>query len=229
MGKATQAQLVALGHECVGEIGPDQKICTESLSNADIVIEATVPEACVKNVENIITEGKPVLIITTGWYEHLEDVKNLIEKYGGKAMYASNFSIGVNLYFQMVEKAAQLMNGFEDYDVWATELHHKFKADSPSGTAKTLEDILLKNLDRKTEVVEESLQRQIQPHELHFSSTRGGVTNFSHTIGFDSASDVIELKHSARNRDGYASGAARSAAWLVDQKPGFYTMTDFLS
>ena len=169
------------------------------------------------------------MIITTGWYEHLEAVKKQVEDAGVKAMYASNFSIGVNLYFQMIEKAAQLMNSQEDYDVWATELHHNQKADSPSGTAKTLEDILLKNLDRKTEVVEDALQRQIQPHELHFSSTRGGVTNFAHTIGFDSPSDVIEIKHSARNRDGYASGAARAAAWLVAQKPGFYTMKDFLA
>ena len=92
-----------------------------------------------------------------------------------------------------------------------------------------LEDILIKNIVRKTEIVEEKLDRKIEDNEIHFSSTRGGVVNFAHTIGFDSPSDCIEIKHSARNRDGYALGAIKASEWLVKKKPGFYTMDDYLA
>ena len=142
-------------------------------------------------------------------------------------LYSSNFSIGVNLYFKMVEAAAKLVNKFDEYDVWGHEIHHCNKVDSPSGTAKTLEKILLESIQRKTSVVEDKLDRRRGPSEIHFSSVRGGLVNFGHTIGFDSAADRILITHEARCRDGYALGAVKAAEWLVGKK-GFLGMEDFL-
>ena len=109
----------------------------------------------------------------------------------------------MNMYFKIVEAAAKLVNKFDEYDVWGHEIHHYNKADSPSGTAKTLEKILLENIERKTAVVEDKLDRKPEPNELHFSSLRAGAVNFAHTIGFDSAADKILITHEARSRDGY--------------------------
>lgn len=142
-------------------------------------------------------------------------------------MWSANFSIGVNVYFDIVAKAAELINKYDEYDVWGTELHHYNKADSPSGTAKELAKILLENIDKKTSVVYDKLDRKINPNEIHFSSTRGGIVNFSHTIGFDSSSDTIVLTHSARDRGGYALGAVKVAEWL-DGKKGLFNMNNFL-
>jgi 4-hydroxy-tetrahydrodipicolinate reductase len=168
-------------------------------------------------------------MISTGWYDQIDVVKAMVKKSGRRFMFSSNYSIGVNVYFKIIEAASKLINKAEEYDVWATEIHHKNKVDSPSGTAKTLEDILLKNIDRKTTVVEDALQRKIADHELHFSSTRGGLINFGHTIAFDSAADYIKIEHTARSRDGYALGAVKCAEWLSQQTPDFYTMDDYLN
>jgi 4-hydroxy-tetrahydrodipicolinate reductase len=132
------------------------------------------------------------------------------------------------LYFRIIEQAAKLINQADEYDVWGHEIHHKNKIDSPSGTAKTLEEILIKNIVHKTSIVEEKLDRKIKDNEIHFSSTRGGLSNFAHTIGFDSEADCIEIKHFARNRNGYALGAIKCAEWLEKQPVGFYTMDDYL-
>jgi 4-hydroxy-tetrahydrodipicolinate reductase len=176
----------------------------------------------------LLPTGIPLVMGTTGWYEHLNTVREKVLTSGGTLLWSSNFSIGVNLYFKLVQRAAELMNHFDEYDVWGTELHHKNKADSPSGTAKTLEHILLEKLDRKTAVIEDRLNRRIEPHEIHFSSTRGGPVNFSHTIGFDSEADTVTLTHSARNRDGYVLGALQAAEWLQGKK-GFFGMEDFIA
>lgn len=198
------------------------------LAITDLVVECSTPASFMANYESICQSGKDVLIVTTGWYDQIDKVQAMAQQANIRVLWSSNFSIGVNLYFHMVEQAAKLVNQIEEYDVWATEIHHKNKVDSPSGTAKTLSDILLKNIDRKTAVVEDALQRKIADNEFHFSSTRGGIVNFGHTIGFDSAADVIEIKHTARNRDGYALGAIKAAEWLTQQAVGFYNMDDFL-
>ena len=121
-----------------------------------------------------------------------------------------------------------MIDKFDEYDVWGHEIHHYNKADSPSGTAKILEKILLDNIERKTSVVEDKLDRRREPNEIHFSSVRGGPVNFGHTIGFDSAADRILITHEARNRDGYALGAVKAAEWLIGKK-GFFSMGDFLT
>lgn len=229
MGQAVAVQAADRGHDVSTVIESQTTITPECLSGVDIAIECTVPSAFWENIKQLCALKQDTLIVTTGWYEALESLQTLVEKSGNRVMWSSNYSIGVNVYFRIIEAAAKLIDKVEEYDVWATEIHHKNKIDSPSGTAKTLEEILLKNIDRKTAVVEDALQRKIEDHELHFSSTRGGLVNFAHTVGFDSVADCIELKHWARNRDGYALGAVKCAEWLKQQTPGLYTMEDYLT
>lgn len=196
--------------------------------DSDVIIECTSPESFLEHFEDLCALQKDIVIVTTGWYEQMDRVRNIVIDADIRVMWSSNFSIGVQLYFKMIQAAAKMINNYEDYDIWATELHHKKKVDAPSGTAKVLGDILIENIDRKSNIIEETLHRSIEEDEIHFSSTRGGVVNFAHTIGFDSAEDVIEIKHTARNRNGYALGVIKAAEWLRKQAPGFYGMDDFM-
>lgn len=225
MSKAVQQQAQARNHLISSIAGRGD---AWQFQQADIVIECTTPDSVMANIEALCKLGKDLVIVTTGWYEQIEAVRQMQQQANNRILWSSNFSIGVHLYFRMVQAAAKLINQVEEYDVWGHEIHHRNKVDSPSGTAKTLEQILLQAIDRKTAVVEDALQRKIEAHELHFSSTRGGLVNFGHTIGFDSAADCIEIKHTARNRDGYALGTVKAAEWLANQASGFYSMDDFL-
>ncbi len=203
------------------------------LSGSDVVIDFSQGDAVLEHVKICKEAGVNLVVGTTGWYGKLEEVKKII--IGDKRvddgdigfLWSSNFSIGVNLYFKIVAEAARLINKFDEYDVWGHEIHHCNKVDSPSGTAKVLEKILLENIARKTAVMEDKLNRKREPNEIHFSSVRGGMVNFGHTIGFDSAADKILITHEARCRDGYALGAVKAAEWLVGKK-GFFGMEDFL-
>ena len=197
------------------------------LSGVDMVIDFSSATAVLNNVKTCVEAEVNLVVGTTGWGEQREEVRRLVENSSIGFLWSSNFSIGVNLYFKLMERAAELMNRFDEYDVWGHEIHHCNKADSPSGTAKTLGEILIKAMDRKTVMVDEKLNRRREPHEIHFSSVRGGLVNFGHTVGFDSAADTITLSHSARNRDGYALGAIKAAEWLKGKR-GFFGMEDFL-
>lgn len=198
-----------------------------NLENIDMAIDFSSPTGVINNI-NVLVEKKIATIVgTTGWYEHLPRFKKQILEKDMGFLWSANFSIGVNIYYRVVAEAARLINNFPEYDIWGHELHHNQKTDSPSGTAKKLEEILLKNIKRKTKIVEDKLNRKIEPEEIHFSSTRGGSVNFSHTIGLDSTADTITIAHTARDRSGYALGAIRAAEWLYG-KHGFYSMEDFM-
>lgn len=226
MGQAMQRLAEERGHTLVSVVDQHDEW---KFDTADVVFEATAPQSCFQNIQKLCELKNNIIVVTTGWYDQLESVRNLVQVSGNRVLWSSNFSIGVHLYFRMLREAARLINTIDEYDVWATEIHHRHKVDSPSGTAKTMETILLEEIDRKTAIVEDRLNRKIEPHEIHFSSTRGGDVNFGHVVGFDSAADVITLQHTARNRNGYALGAIRAGEWLVQQSPGLYTMDDFLS
>jgi 4-hydroxy-tetrahydrodipicolinate reductase len=143
-------------------------------------------------------------------------------------VYASNFSIGINIFSNIVEHASKIIDKFGDYDIYGYELHHNQKADSPSGTAKTLAEILTNCIKRKNKVIFEKIDRKIQPNEIHFASVRSGSIPGTHVVGFDSLSDTIELKHIARNREGFALGALMAAGWIKNRK-GFYSIKDRLN
>jgi len=193
--------------------------------NVDVVIHF----ATAKNILNDLTPWaeaqKPIVIGTTGWKDQLPNVEALVKKNQIGVLYASNFSLGVNIFFQLVKTAAQLMDKFEEYDAFIQEIHHKEKIDSPSGTALTMGQIVLEHLVRKKELLNETSHTKIRPEQLHISSTRSGTVIGTHTLAFDSAADAIELKHTAKNRSGLALGALFAAEWIRGKK-GLFTMDD---
>lgn len=232
MGKAVERAALARGHTIVSTIDTAatgaRPLSAESLKGADVAIDFSNKDAVMDVARACIEADVPLVEGTTGWHDTVGEMKTLVE--GAKNfgyLWSSNFSIGVQLYLKIVAHAAQLMDKADEYDVWGHEIHHAGKADSPSGTAKSLEKILLDAISRKTSVVEDKLDRKREDSEIHFSSVRGGPVNFGHTIGFDSAADRILLTHEARSRDGYALGAVKAAEWLSGKK-GFYSMEDFM-
>jgi 4-hydroxy-tetrahydrodipicolinate reductase len=200
----------------------------DDLSNTDVLIDFSWPDAVRENIETAARAQLNLVEGTTGWYSSLDEAKQLVQESGIGFIYASNFSLGVNLFFKIVEHAGALFNLFSDYDLFVHEIHHHQKLDSPSGTALTLGQILTRTVKRKTEILTERASRKIGPSQLHISSTRVGSVPGTHIVGFDSAADTIELIHSARNRVGFAMGALAAAEWLLGKR-GFFTMDDFLS
>ncbi len=204
-----------------------REINEESMKNVDVCIDFTNPSAVVSNIEKISKFNKNVVVGTTGWYDNINEIKYIVKKNNIGFIYASNFSIGVNIFLKIIKNAAKIINKIEDYDIYGYELHHNKKIDSPSGTAKTIGDILIKQIDRKDKLLFEKIDRKIEPNELHFASVRAGSIPGTHVVGFDSSADTIELKHEARNREGFAIGAIMAAQW-INGKKGFYNINDIL-
>jgi 4-hydroxy-tetrahydrodipicolinate reductase len=203
------------------------QINMESLKNVDICIDFSMPDVVIGNIEKISKFGVNIVEGTTGWYNDLDKVKKIVNDSSIGFIYSSNFSIGVNIFFRILEKTCEMIDKIEEYDILCYELHHKRKMDSPSGTAKTIGDIILKNIDRKSKIVYNKLDRKIMPDELHIGSVRGGYIPGTHVVDFDSEADTIELKHTARSRKGFAIGAVLAAKWLKDKK-GFFNIDDFM-
>ena len=228
MGREIERISAAKGITVVSRIDKQQKdadfseINKQSLKNADVCIDFTSPDSVVNNVKKIAELKKDMVIGTTGWYSNLEQVEKIVKSNGIGLVYGPNFSIGVNLFFKMVENASKLVNQFDDYDIFGYELHHNRKMDSPSGTAKALGKILLDNIKRKKTLAYDRIDRKIKQEELHFASIRSGSIPGTHVIGFDSSADTIELKHTARNREGFALGAVMAAKW-INGKKGIYS------
>jgi len=205
----------------------------------DVAIEFTRPDTAVPNIERLVRARIPVVVGTTGWYDAVPEVTKLVAEQKASLLWSSNFSIGVQLFFRLASVAAKLFNEYEEYDVGGFEAHHNKKADSPSGTAKTLVERVLKELNRKKIPVYETLDRPPKPEELHFPSLRMGSVPGTHSLFFDSTADTIELTHTARSREGFARGAVRAAEWLIgctgpgspgtQQRVGVFTMDDVLA
>lgn len=187
----------------------------------EVAIEFTTPSSCIKNIGILAQKKVNIVCGTTGWYDDLEKVKKTVDEHKIGFIYSSNFSVGVNIFWQTIAHLSKLMNNIEDYDVMGFELHHKHKKDSPSGTAIQAGQILLENLDRKTKLVTNVDERSLLPEELHFSAVRGGEIIGKHTILFDSIYDSIEISHTSKSRDSYAIGAVKAATWLQG-KAGFF-------
>jgi 4-hydroxy-tetrahydrodipicolinate reductase len=199
-----------------------REITPKNLNGAKVAIDFTAPTAVLNNLRKIADAKINLVIGTTGWYDQLDTVRQIATDAKIGALYASNFSLGVQAFFRIVRSAAQIINGLENYDVLARELHHAQKLDSPSGTALSLGEILLEEIKRKKKLATEKLDRAPAPDEVHLSSTRGGKIPGTHEIIFDSEADTITLTHTARTRDGFALGALRAAQWLENKK-GIYT------
>ncbi len=182
------------------------------VKESDVCIDFSVAEAVPINIANAIQAGLSIVVGTTGWFSQVDQIRNLVERQGGSCLYASNFSVGVQVFFHLARQAARRLRRFQDYDPFILEIHHVQKADAPSGTALTLQEIL-----------EESYQREIST-----SSMRAGFFPGIHTVGFDSPVDTLELTHTARSREGFARGALLAARWLCGRK-GFYEFDQVIS
>jgi len=198
-----------------------------SIAQADLCIDFSHPSAVLKHIEAAALAGKSIVVGTTGWYDHLERARLIVERQGIGCLYAPNFSLGVLLFMQIVQYASKLMNRFPSYDVGGLEIHHNQKIDTPSGTAQALSEIITKNISRKSSIVHDLSERPIASCEFHMTSLRVGHQPGTHTILFDSTHDTLLLTHEARHRNAFAEGALIASEWLHGKK-GWFGLEDLL-
>ena len=223
MGREIEAAARDTGDTIVEIFDIDRLADAASLAKADVCIEFSTPDSAVRNILTAIEAKTDIVVGTTGWYDRLDDIRGKTSN--SAVLHSANFSLGVNIYFRIVARAAELMNSAAAYDAYVHEFHHRQKADSPSGTALKLADILLDRIDRKKSILGDASHGRIDPAALHVSSTRVGTVPGTHTVGFDSEADQIEITHTAKNRRGFALGALRAAHWVHGRK-GLFTMDD---
>ena len=232
MGKMIESIALDRGHEIVLTIDQNnaEELNLENLSKADVAIEFSTPASVLQNISACIQAKTPLVIGTTGWYGHLQKVKDECLAGNSAVMYGSNFSVGVNIFFQINQQVAKMMNKFSDqYDVGMEEIHHIHKLDSPSGTAITIAEDIIQEFDQKKEWVDVKANEEAvtvhPPQHLIIESYREGEVPGTHAVIYDSDVDRIELKHVAHGRQGFALGAVLAAEWLKG-KNGFYSVKD---
>lgn len=183
----------------------------EKIKRADVAIDFTVANAVRRNVEACITSGVPLVEGTTGWNDQREEIERIIREEMGAFVFGANFSIGVNLFYRIADRAAELFSKFREYETFIEEQHHSRKKDAPSGTALKLKDVVAEHIK----------------NDISVSSTRSGNIPGTHRVGFDGPADQILLTHTARSREGFALGAIMAADWIVG-KTGFYEFGDVM-
>jgi 4-hydroxy-tetrahydrodipicolinate reductase len=223
MGKTIERIATQRGHEIAARIDVENQHELDQLK-ADVAIEFSHPDAAFDNVRRCIERGIPVACGTTGWLHRKSEIEKLAADKNGAFFYASNYSLGVNIFFKVNEYLASLMKNFNSYNVLADEIHHTEKKDAPSGTAITLAEGIMKHISAKTKWVNRDTS---SPAELAIRSYRIDQVPGTHTIKYTSAIDDIEIKHTAHTREGFAQGAVMVAEWLKDKK-GVLNMDDFL-
>ena len=224
MGKAIESIALERGHTITSRYTSSEPLVSESLSNADVAIEFTNPESAGKNIETCINAGVPVIVGSTGWYDRFDELSSLCAETGGSFLHATNFSLGVNLFFKLNKELAKLMNN-QDYQPSIMEVHHLEKKDSPSGTAITLAEGLLTNFNGKLGWVNHPTNNK---SELEIVSERTPNVPGTHRITYKSDIDNIEIAHIAHNRKGFALGSVVAAEWILG-KQGVFSMEDVLN
>ncbi len=226
MGQMIEQIAISKGHQIVVAIKSDStQQDWNLLRNADVAIEFTKPDIAMQNIFKCFDANVPVVVGTTGWYQHLEEVKLRCISEKQTILTATNFSIGVNLFFHLNKVLAKLMENLPEYSVKMEEIHHTKKLDAPSGTAITLAEGILAELSRKNNWKlgsESSLENEIAINAIRKDEVPG-----THSITYTSAIDDIEIKHTAHSRAGFASGAVIAAEWLHGKK-GVFTMNDLI-
>ncbi len=226
MGKAIEEIALKRGHTIAAKIDLDNMndFTPAYLAKADAAIEFTSPHSASDNVKKLLEFGIPVVCGSTGWTERLEEMKTLCGARNGGFVYSSNFSVGVNIFFEVNKRLAALMANHPDYEVILEETHHTQKKDAPSGTAITLAEQVLEQVKRKKQWVNELSDH---PEDLEIISQREDPAPGTHSVKYSSAIDTIEIIHTAHNRTGFATGAVLAAEFIRDKK-GFYSMKDVL-
>lgn len=228
MGKEIERLIKEDGrHEVVSRSLEEGKgdLDLEGIKKADVVIDFTSPEIVLENIKKVASLGKNIVVGTTGWYEHLDEVKKVVKKSKIGLIYSGNFSIGANIFFKIAAFSSKLFAKFDGYDVYGFEVHHTGKKDSPSGTALRIVKEIMGNFPTKKKIQSDKLNRQIQPDELHFASVRGGRNPGFHQVVFESNADSITLSHQAHNRSGFGKGAILAAKFIKGKK-GFYSFDE---
>jgi len=221
MGKAIETIAIKRGHKIVLKVSRDTKGFT--LKNVDVAIDFSIPSSAFNNISNCIHQNTPVISGTTGWLDEYDNIVSLCNKNKGAFLYASNFSLGVNIFFEVNKTLAKLMKGLPDYKVGIEEIHHTQKLDAPSGTAITLAEAIIKQSKHKNWTLEAP-----KPKEIGILAKRIKNVPGTHEINYESEVDSISIKHTAHNREGFALGAVIAAEWIFD-KTGVYTMKDVLN
>ncbi|MCE5206283.1 MAG: 4-hydroxy-tetrahydrodipicolinate reductase [Porphyromonadaceae bacterium] len=224
MGHEIEKIALERGHEvvCTIDIHEEEKFDSPSFSSADVAIEFTSPGSALQNYRRAFAAGVPVVSGTTGWLEHLSEIREACEKEGKTFFYASNFSLGVNIFFALNSYLAKIMNQFPAYDVRMEETHHIHKLDAPSGTAITLAEEILEHIDRKEKWV---LDKTDKVDELAIKAFREGEVPGIHSVIYESEADSIRITHDAKSRKGFAMGAVL-AAEFTRGRSGFLGMKD---
>lgn len=223
MGHEVEAAAIQRGHSIVAKFDRPEEISQDQLRavKAEAIIDFTEPAAVLGNVTEACRAGLPIVIGTTGWGNERAEIERLISSAGTAAIFASNFSIGVNLFLQVVRTASRMLDG-AGYDAYVLEAHHRMKKDHPSGTALEIARVMIEAMNSKSEIVHELPPgAAVAKDALVVSSLRAGSITGTHTVGFESEVDSIELTHRARSRKGFAVGAVRAAEWIVGKK-GFF-------
>lgn len=226
MGKEIEKIALSRGHEIVSiiDVNNESDFTSEAFRSADVAIEFTSPQSALANFRRCFDANVPVVAGTTGWYDHVDEMKAVCEKEGKTFFYASNFSLGVNIFFALNKYLAKIMNQYPDYEVKMEEVHHTHKLDAPSGTAITLAEGVLENIERKDAWKLESAQAAT---DLVIHAIRRGEVPGIHEIIYESEVDTISIKHDAKNRKGFALGAVVAAEFTAGKK-GFLGMGDLL-
>ncbi len=226
MGKTIERLATQAGDEIVLKVGHEnlEDFTIENLQKADVAIEFSRPEAAFENLKTCIEVGIPVISGTTGWLDKKPEIEALAIQNNGAFIYASNFSIGVNIFFAVNEYLAKMMNPQSQYDVEMEEIHHTEKLDAPSGTGISLANQVIENLDRKNAWVNEPA---FDEEKISLISKRIDKVPGTHSIVYNSPIDEIEIKHTAHSREGFALGAIQAARWIIG-KQGVFSMKDVL-
>ena len=222
MGRRIEAMAPDIGGTIQSRFDADNRLVTGEIPRVDVAIDFTLPDAVAANVPLLIDAGIPVVVGTTGWEADREAIFAHVAEKNGTLLWASNFSIGLQSFLRIVRQAARLLDDAGGYDVAMHEDHHTRKADSPSGTALSIAEVLLDESSAKSQIIADRPEGPIDPNALHVTSRRIGNVIGTHEVIFDAPADSIELVHRARNRSGFAEGALRGARWLVGQEPGVY-------
>ena len=230
MGKLIEEVAKSRGLEisCIVDVDNTEDFAKEEFRKSDVAIEFSTPSAAVEGILSCFTANVPVVVGTTGWLNSMPEIKSMCEKGKGTLLYASNFSIGMNVFMALNRYVTNIMNGFESYSPSLTEVHHIHKLDHPSGTAISLADELTAISTRVKKWIEKELGEKTDSGLLPVYHRREGEVPGIHTITWESDCDKIVMTHDAKNRLGFARGAVSAAQWLVGKK-GFFTIGDFLS
>ncbi len=222
MGKVIERIALERGHEIVLRKGSSDSF--DGLSNADVAIDFSVPSAAVGHISECLNANVPIVSGTTGWLNDYDKMVDLCQEKNGSFIYGSNFSLGVNLFFELNDYLAKMMSKFDQYSVVMEEIHHTQKLDAPSGTAISLAKDIIKNSDYSNW----SIDKNHSEKEVFIDAKRIENVPGTHSVFYNSDVDTIEIKHTAHNRDGFALGSVIAAEWILGKK-GVFTMRDVLS